>query len=127
MSQLSPKVSVIVPCYNLGQYLDETIDSILAQTYQDFKIIIVNDGSTDGDTIELLKTYNKPKTQVIHTENQGPSAARSAGIPLAKGQYILPLDADDLIGDTYLEKAVEVLDKDPSIGIVYMEKVNRLY
>jgi glycosyltransferase involved in cell wall biosynthesis len=66
-----PKVSVIIPCYNLGQYLDEAVDPILAQTSQDFEIIIVNDGSTDEFTNTLLASYDRPKTRVLATENQG--------------------------------------------------------
>ena len=75
-----PKVSVIIPCYNHGVYIDETVDSVLDQTFQDFEIIIINDGSTDEFTVEKLKTYNKPKTKVIHTSNQGLSSARNNGI-----------------------------------------------
>jgi len=116
-----PKVSVIIPCYNQGQYIDEAVNSVLAQTFQDFEIIIVNDGSTDEFTNEILKNYNKPKTRVIHTTNQGLSAARNNGIKASVGEYILPLDADDKIADTYLEKAVKVLDENQKIGIVYCE------
>lgn len=114
-----PKVSVIIPCYNQGQYLDESVDSVLSQSYQDFEIIIVNDGSNDHFTINLLNSYNKPKTKVIHTTNQGLASARNNGIEIAEGEYILPLDADDRIGPEYLENAVDVLDRNPGIGIVY--------
>jgi len=112
------KVSVIIPCYNQGQYVDEAVDSILNQTFQDFEIIIVNDGSTDELTIERLKQYHKPKTRVLHTENQGLPYARNTGIETAKGEYILPLDADDYFGATFLEKAVHVLDTQPKTGVV---------
>lgn len=113
------KVSVIIPCYNLGAYLDEAVDSVLAQTFQDFEIIIVNDGSTDEFTNSLLSSYAKPKTRVIRTTNQGLPAARNSGIREATGDYILPLDADDWIGPDYLAKAVQVLDADGQTGIVY--------
>jgi glycosyltransferase involved in cell wall biosynthesis len=118
---MSVKVSVIIPCYNQGIYLDECINSVLSQTFQDFEIIIVNDGSTDEYTNELLKNYNKPKTKVIETHNQGLAMARNNGIAVSQGKYILPLDADDKIGNTYLEQAVKVLDSDNAIGIVYCE------
>lgn len=116
-----PRVSVIIPCYNQGQYLDEAVNSVLKQTYQDYEIIIVNDGSTDEFTINLLNNYHRLKTRVIHTTNQGLPSARNNGIREAKGVYILPLDADDKIGFTYLERAVKVLDDNEDIGIVYCE------
>ncbi|MGB9979578.1 glycosyltransferase [Methanobacterium sp.] len=116
-----PKVSIIIPCYNQAQYLDDAIDSILAQTFHDFEIIIVDDGSDDEISIKILDDYKRPKTKLIRTSNQGPSSARNKGIKIAKGDYILPIDADDKIGDTYLEKAVDILDKYPQIGIVYCE------
>ena len=106
-----PKVSVIIPCYNHGEYLDEAVESVLTQTYQNFEIIIVDDGSTDQSTIDLLKVYRKPKTRVIRTDNQGLASARNNGIKEAKGEYILPLDADDKIGKEYLKKAVKILDE----------------
>jgi len=115
------KVSVIIPCYNMGQFLDEAVDSVLNQTFQDFEIIIVNDGSTDEMTIEKLKNYKKPKTKVIHTPNQGVSMARNIGIHEATGQYILPLDADDKIHPAYLFEAINILDDFKEIGIVYCE------
>jgi glycosyltransferase involved in cell wall biosynthesis len=118
---LMPKVSVIIPCYNQGIYIDEAVDSVLRQTYQDFEIIIVNDGSTDSFTNEKLKQYNKQKTRIITTDNCGLSEARNTGIRNSSGQYILPLDADDKIGAEYMEKAVEILDHDSKVGIVYCE------
>ena len=113
------KVSIIIPCYNQGKFIDEAVDSVLAQSYKEFEIIIVNDGSTDELTSTVLRTYNKDKTRVIHTENQGLAAARNNGIKEAKGDYILPLDADDTIGLTYLEQAVYLLDNRSDLGIVY--------
>ena len=113
-----PKVSVVIPCYNHGQYLDEAVDSILKQSYQDFEIIIVNDGSTDPLTIEKLRNYHKSKTTVIHTENCGPAAARNTGIRAAKGDYILTLDADDWFEMTFVAKAVAVLEQQRTVGVV---------
>jgi glycosyltransferase involved in cell wall biosynthesis len=81
-----PKVSVIIPCYNLGHYLDEAVDSVLAQTYQDLEIIIVNDGSTDEVTNLLLEEYRKPKTRVLKTNNQGLPSARNKGIEMVLGE-----------------------------------------
>ncbi|HVN24637.1 MAG TPA: glycosyltransferase family A protein [Syntrophorhabdales bacterium] len=113
------RVSVIIPCFNDGTYIDETVDSVLAQTYQDFEIIIVNDGSTDPRTNDILSNYSRPNTRVIQTTNQGASNARNRAIEEARGEFMLPLDADDKIGTEYLEEAVKVLDGDPDVGIVY--------
>jgi glycosyltransferase involved in cell wall biosynthesis len=114
-------VSVVVPCFNQGGLLDEAVQSVLAQTYQDFEIIIVNDGSTDGQTTSMLRSYAPPRTRVLHTDNQGLASARNNGIRQATGRYILPLDADDRIADSYLEKAVALLDANTNAGIVYSQ------
>jgi glycosyltransferase involved in cell wall biosynthesis len=114
-----PRVSVVIPCYNLGAYLDETVASVLGQTFTDFEILVVNDGSNDPATCALLADYRRPRTRVIHIANRGVAAARNCGISEAVGEYILPLDADDRIGSTYLEKAVAVLERQPEVGIVY--------
>lgn len=117
----SPLVSVIIPCYNQGQYIDEAVNSVLAQSYQNLEIIIVNDGSSDLETNQILDSYSKPKTIVTHTINQGLSSARNYGINKSNGIYILPLDADDKIGNIYIEKAVELLENNNNLGIVYCE------
>lgn len=114
-----PLVSIIIPCYNHGKYLHEAVDSVLASTYQNIEIIIINDGSYKD--MDFLKTFSAPKTRIIHQENQGVSMARNNGIKEAKGQYILPLDADDKIHLEYIEKAVKVLEDNPKKGIVYCE------
>lgn len=114
-----PRVSVIIPCYNQGKYIDEAVKSVLSQTFQDFEIIIINDGSTDKFTNKLLGSCQYPKTKIIKTLNRGTVSARNTGIRSSRGDYILPLDADDKIGKEYLEEAVKILDKNLEIGIVY--------
>lgn len=114
-----PKVSVIIPCYNQGIYLEEAVDSVLAQTFRDFEVIVVDDGSDDEATVRLLSACDRPGTRVIRTPNQGLAEARNTGIRESRGEYILPLDADDRIAPGYLEKAVAVLDAQPEAGIVY--------
>lgn len=121
MTSVAPKVSVVIPCYNQGHFVDEAVASVLAQTYQNFEIIIVNDGSTDEATTRLLENYAAPKTRILHTTNQGLAEARNNGIAVAKGDYILPLDADDKIGSAYMERAVQVLDDNDAVGIVYCQ------
>ena len=118
-----PKVSVVVPCYNHGTFLDEAIASVLSQSHQDYEIVVVDDGSDDAQTLDILDRMNRPNIRVIRTENRGLAHARNQGIKEATGAYILPLDADDKIGKEYLELAVGILDKKSEIGIVYCKAV----
>lgn len=114
-----PAVSVIIPCYNQGQYLDESIGSVLASDFDDLEIIVVDDGSTDPETCRILGGLDYPKTRLIRRENGGLAAARNSGIAVAQGRYILPLDADDKIGSHYIRQAAVALDADTELGIVY--------
>ena len=102
----SPLVSIIIPCYNYGQYVEEAIDSVLNQTIKNIEIIVVDDGSTDPNTIKILKNLKKPKTKIIHQENQTQAIARNNGIKISKGKYICCLDADDKLEPTYLEECI---------------------
>jgi len=115
------KVSIVIPCHNAGTYLAETVQSALGQRLQDVEIVIVDDGSTDPDTLRLLHESQWPRTRVIHQVNAGPAAARNRAIREAHGEYILPLDADDLLEPTYAAKAAAVLDAQPDVGIVYCQ------
>jgi glycosyltransferase involved in cell wall biosynthesis len=117
-ASVPPRVSVLITCYDLGQYLDEAVDSVLSQTYQDFEIVIVDDGSTDPATRALLVGYRRPRTRVIHAQHGGVSAARNLAIANSSGAYLCALDADDRLEPTYFEKAVARLDADPSIAFV---------
>ncbi len=112
-------VSIVIPCYNAGAFLDETIQSALAQTFEQLEVILVDDGSTDSATMELIARAPWRRTRVLRQENMGPSAARNAGIRVARGEFILPLDADDKIDPTYVAKAVAILKDQPGVGIVY--------
>lgn len=122
MNQL---VSVIVTCFNLAQYLGETLDSVLAQTYQNWECVIVNDGSTD-ETEEICQSYldMDSRFKYIYQNNQGVSSARNNGIKSSSGVYILPLDADDIIAPNYIEEAVEILNQNDQIKIVYCDFQN---
>lgn len=119
-----PKVSVVIPCYNHGPFLEESVGSILAQTCQDFEILIVNDGSTDPRTLRILAECQWPKTRTLHKENGHLSSARNHGIRHAQGEYILTLDADDGFAPTFLEKAVAALDRCPEVGVVTCGRQN---
>lgn len=106
-----PKISVIVPVYNVEPYLTECIDSILAQTYRDFELILVDDGSTDG-CHAICDAYGEKHdfVKVIHQSNKGLSAARNAGIDASKGEYLTFIDSDDMIKKDYLEKLLMPLE-----------------
>jgi glycosyltransferase involved in cell wall biosynthesis len=112
------KVSVIMPFYNQSNYVDEAVQSILQQTYKDFELIIINDGSTESGVEDLLNQYQSNQVKVLHTANKGVAAARNLGISVSTGTYILPLDADDYIHPQMIESTVAILDKLPSIDIV---------
>ena len=105
-----PLVSVIMPCYNYGAYLPATLDSVLAQTFQDFEIIVIDDGSTDVYTKQVLASLNTAKTRVILQTNQGLPVTRNNGIREARGKYICCLDSDDCLTPTYLEKCLYWLE-----------------
>ena len=112
----TPTVTVIMPVYNAAKYLPDALDSLLAQTFQDFEIVAVNDGSTD-DSARILAEYAAKgvRIRVVHRENGGCGAARNTGIALAKGRYIAQQDADDLSVPTRLEKQAAFLDSHPDI------------
>ena len=116
-----PKVSIVMPCYNDGKYIKESINSVKKQTYTDWELIIINDGSDDVLTNNILNGIKENNIRVINTNQQGPAAARNRGIMEATGTYILPLDSDDIIYSTYIEKAVAIIEADANIGIVYCE------
>lgn len=115
-----PLVSVIVPCYNQAGYLGEALDSVLNQTYSNWECVIVNDGSPDN-TEEIAKLFCNKDTRYryVSQQNMGLSSARNTGVLLSKGVYILPLDADDLIDSTYIEKAVSYFIQFPNTKLVY--------
>jgi glycosyltransferase involved in cell wall biosynthesis len=114
-----PKVSIIVPCYNQAQYLDEALQSLFDQTHTNWECTIINDGSPDN-TEEVARKWEvkDPRFAYVYKENGGVSSARNLGIKEAKGEFILTLDADDKYEATFLEKAMVVLVNNPEIGIV---------
>ena len=117
---VEPEISVIIPCYNDGKYLQAALDSLDQQRFQNFEIILVDDASTEHYTQELLERLEHPKLKIVRlSKNSGPAVARNRGIEAAKGRYILPLDADDKIAPSYLQRAKEILDERDEVGIVY--------
>ena len=88
----SPLVSVIVPCYNMGLYIEETLNSVLSSSYSNIEIIVVNDGSEDVNTIKVLSKISNEKIKIINKENGGLVSARNIGVESSSGEIILPLD-----------------------------------
>lgn len=121
-----PLVSVIVPVYNAAQFLRETLESILEQTYRPFEIIAVNDGSTDSSQ-EILEEYAH-RIQCIHQENQGVAIARNVGVECSLGNYVAFCDADDIWFPRKLESQMDIVKRHPCVGVVagFMEKVDEL-
>jgi len=116
-----PIVSVIIPSFNLGQYLGETLKSVQAQSYQDWECIIVENGSQDN-SVEVVRTFSVHDSRfklIPLPKNEGVSAARNLGLEAAHGKYILFLDADDLIMPSYMNEAVAALETDPILTLVY--------
>lgn len=117
-----PKVSVIIPCYNQEDYLEEAITSLIGE-YKDFEVIVINDGSTNQNADERIRLtiakFPELSIKYINQKNQGVSAARNNAIREAQGEFILPLDADDKIENSYLKDAVEILEINSKIGLVY--------
>lgn len=117
-----PLVSVIIPVYNMEAFLSEAIDSVLASTYPNFEIIIIDDGSTDQSPV-IAETYSAKDQRIrfYRQPNRGVSAARNLGLENAKGEFVLPVDADDKISKHYLQAAAEVLIHQPQVKIVTCE------
>ncbi len=115
---LSPKVTVIIPTYNRAHLIKDAVESVLNQTYQDFELIVIDDGSTDNSK-EVLIGY-KDKLRYIYQDNQGRSSARNLGIRLAKGEYIAFLDSDDVWFPNKLERQVPILESaSPDVVLVH--------
>lgn len=113
------KVSVYIPCFNYGHYVDEAIKSIIRQTMSDWELIIINDGSTDK-TAHVIKKYSShPNIKIITQENKGLNSTNNIALRLSSGKYIMRLDADDYLDENALLVMSNVLDRNPDIGLVY--------
>jgi glycosyltransferase involved in cell wall biosynthesis len=115
---MTARISVLMPCFNHGAFIGEAIESVLAQTLQDFEIIVVDDGSTDAATEQTLSRLSTPKTRVVKTSNRGLPAARNHAAHHASGEFLCALDADDKLAPTWFEKAVRVLDARSDLAFV---------
>jgi glycogen synthase len=115
-------VSVIVPYYNLGPHIDETLASALASSYRPLEVLIVNDGSTDPDSLEKLceiEARGHPDVRIIHTANQGLPSARNNGVRESRGEFLALLDADDKLDPAFIARGVAVMQRYANVGFVY--------
>ena len=113
-------LSVVIPYYNLGKTLPETIESIKETEYKNYEIIIVNDGSTDEESLEVLKKYeNDDKIKIINIENKGLANARNVGAEAARGEFVAFIDADDKVDKTFYGRAIDILHQYKNVSYVY--------
>jgi glycosyltransferase involved in cell wall biosynthesis len=118
-TKICPAVSIVVPCFNGGRFLDALMVSLTRQTFRDFEVIIVDDGSTDGETPRKLAVL-RDQARVIHQENRGPSAARNTGARAARADILFMLDCDDTIDASFLAETVPLLRTAPAdVGMVF--------
>jgi glycosyltransferase involved in cell wall biosynthesis len=114
---MTPKVSVVMAVYNAEGFLQEAVDSVLAQTFEDFEFIIINDGSTDH-SLAMLQRYTDPRIRIVDQENHGLVASLNKGIEAAKGTYIARMDADDRCEPDRFELQVRTLDRNPDVALI---------
>lgn len=115
-------LSVIIPYFNLGEFIDETLDSAIASNHRPLEIIIVNDGSTDAASrakLNQIESRALPDVRIVHGENQGLASARNRGLCVARGEFVALLDADDKIEPDFYTRAIDVLNRYPNVGFVY--------
>jgi glycosyltransferase involved in cell wall biosynthesis len=115
---VTPRISVLMPCFNHGEFIGEAIDSVRRQTIQDFEIIVVDDGSTDAATRATLARLKDGETRVLTTENRGLPAARNFAARHARGEFFCALDADDRLAPAWFERALHLLDRQPEVAFV---------
>lgn len=122
-----PRVSVIIPNYNTSAYLPDALKSVLGQTYTDFEVVVVDDGSTDHsrELVESFQAAFQGKLHYVYQSNQGLPAARNTGIRNSTGEFIALLDADDVWLERRLERSVAMMDRKPEVGLVHA-KVARI-
>lgn len=114
----NPKISVIIPLYNHEKYIREAIDSVIGQSFDDFELIVINDGSTDTSE-DIVKGFNDSRIAYFYQENQGAPHTINRGVKLARGEYISILNSDDAYDKNRLEKAIKILESDHSVFAVF--------
>jgi glycosyltransferase involved in cell wall biosynthesis len=117
MSEHIPEITVLMPAYNAGPYIREAVDSVLSQTYRDFELMIINDGSND-DTREILESYTDPRIKLVHQENMGLVKTLNKGLSLIKSKYVVRFDADDVCYPHRFQEQYDFLKANPDYVLV---------
>ena len=119
-------VAVVIPCYQQAEFLTEAVESVVGQSFTDWEIVIVDDGSPD-DTVtvaeDLIARHPDRRISLVRQANGGLAAARNAGIAASSGRYLLPLDADDILLPGMLDRTVALLDHEPRVAIAYTDQL----
>src|SRR5262245_40420241 len=115
----TPAVTIVLPAYNASRYITEALDSVQAQTFSDYEVIVVNDGSDDRQELERLLDAHPLPIIYLSQENKGVSAARNAAIKIGSGEFYAQLDSDDQWTPEYLEVQLGILNDNPDVALVY--------
>lgn len=114
------QLSIVIPCYNHGTYLEECLAELQdIRTDYEYEVIVVNDGSTEPETLKILDSLEGSDICIINQSNKGLAAARNSGIHVARGKYILPLDCDNILLETYINDGIGMLESEEKLGVVY--------
>ena len=114
-----PLVSVVVPLYNMEEFVGDTLRSVLASTYRHLEVIVVDDGSSDASASIVAKIAQQDsRVKLLHQANAGPCRARNNAVAASHGQYILPVDADNLLAPQFIAQAVPILEAQPNVKVV---------
>ncbi len=117
----APSVSVIIPSYNTARFITETLDSVFAQTFTDYEVIVVNDGSPDTPQLEIVLKPYFDRIVYLKQENRGLAGARNTGIRRARGAFLAFLDSDDMWLPEFLAEQVQIFHKNPAVDLVYSD------
>lgn len=113
------KISVIMPCFNHGEFVREAVESVRRAGREDMELIVVDDGSTDARTQDEMERLAAEGVHVIRQQNKGLAGARNAAVMASRGEFIFPLDADDRMRTAWIDRAIETLESNPRVGVVY--------
>ncbi len=114
-----PLVTIVIPCFDQGRFLEDALMSVFEQTFPYFEVVVVDDGSRDPETIAILDQLEWPRTRLLRQENRGLPAARNAGMKMARAPLLVPLDADDELAPDYLLELVNALDRNPAAAYAH--------